>query len=113
MLRLIAKRRTGGFTFLELTIAIMIIGLFLAVAIPNFMKARDKTRLNVCVENMKQIEVAKEQHAIEAKKNAGDPVRFDELVPYLKEVPECPAGGGYTLWTIGQNVECSYPGHEL
>ncbi len=63
-----------GFTFIELIIVITVIGLLLAIGVPWYMRARDNAALNSIYKNLRQIEVAKTQWALENKKNAGDPV---------------------------------------
>ena len=63
-----------GFTFIEIIIVITIIGLLVAIGVPNYIRARDTARLNSIYKNLRQIEVAKTQWALENKKNVGDPV---------------------------------------
>ena len=52
-------------------IVVAIIGLLAAIAIPNFVKARTSAQKNACIANMRQIEGAKEQWALENKKTEG------------------------------------------
>jgi prepilin-type N-terminal cleavage/methylation domain-containing protein len=67
--------RSGrGFTFIEIIIVITIIGLLVAIAIPCSIRARDNARLSGIRQNLRQIESAKTQWAIENKKTTGDPV---------------------------------------
>lgn len=111
MLRYIGSRK-GGFTLIEIMIAVVIIGVLLSVAMASFTKARDNTRLKSCLKNMQVISWAKEQYAIEASKSAGDPVDFTDLVRlYIKNDPDCPARGVYTPMPIGENVSCTIPEH--
>jgi prepilin-type N-terminal cleavage/methylation domain-containing protein len=69
-----SARRGSGFTFIEIVIVITIIGLLVAIAIPYSIRARDNARLSSIRHNLRQIESAKTQWAIDNKKTTGDPV---------------------------------------
>lgn len=114
----------GGFTLVEIMIVIAIIGLLCAIAIPNYVRARANSQANACINNLRQLDGAMQQFAIENGKKVGDPVTYpSDLTPYLKlnstgSVPPCPAGGSYSVATIGSvpSVSCSLgntvtPGH--
>ena len=108
------RNRRGGFTLIEIMIVVVIIGVLLSVATASFTKARDNSRLKSCLKNMQVISWAKEQYAIEAGKSDGDPAVITDLVPiYIRKDPECPASGVYTPMPIGQNVDCTFVGHDL
>jgi prepilin-type N-terminal cleavage/methylation domain-containing protein len=109
------KNRLGGFTLVEIMIVIAIIGLLCAVAIPNYVKARANSQANACINNLRQIDGAMQQFAIENGKHVGDIINYPtDLTPYLKmnsgnSIPACPAGGSYTLSPVGNepSVVCS------
>ena len=63
--------RKSGFTLVEIMIVVAIIGLLAAIAIPNFVKARTTAQKNACIANLKQIDGAKEQWALENKLTSG------------------------------------------
>jgi competence protein ComGC len=84
-----------------------------AIAIPNFIKARQVSQQNACINNLRQIDAAKQQWALENNKQATDVPTWDDLKPYLREIPHCPAGGTYTINAVGDPPHCSVPGHVL
>ena len=106
-------RKIKGFTLVEIMIVVLIIGILLAIAVPNFIKARDSSRAKTCVANLKQIESAKEQWAMENKKGASDtPTSTDlaESSAYMKKFQSCPVSGTYTIGNVGTDPSCSIGG---
>ena len=105
-------RKTKGFTLVEIMIVVLIIGILMAIAVPNFIKARENSRKNTCIANLKQIDSAKEQWAMDQKKAEGDPVGFADITGatgYLKGPaagPTCPSGGVYTVNNVGTSPAC-------
>ncbi len=91
------------------------VGLMAAIAVPSFMKARTTSQGHSCINNMRQIEAAKEQWALAAAKKEGDQPDIPAVLEYIKgaKLPVCPQGGTYKINAIGVNVECSIPGHVL
>lgn len=86
-----------GFTLVEIMIAVVIIGLLAAMAIPAFSKVNQSSKAKTCVNNLRQIAGAKDQYFLEY---GGEPnVPLDTLIEpdgYIKATPICPAGGNYT-----------------
>ena len=117
MSRFTIKRRKGGFTLIEIMIVVLIIGILLAIAVPNFMKARESSRTKACVANLKQIDASIEQWAMDNKKAGTDAVTIADLTggaePYLTTAPSCPSGGAYTVTTVNANPTCSIGGTHL
>jgi len=85
------------------------------IAVPSFLKARSVSQGNSCINNLRMMEAAKEQWALENNKESGAAVKESDIIKYLGEgkMPKCPQGGTYSLDTIGTNARCSHPGHQL
>jgi prepilin-type N-terminal cleavage/methylation domain-containing protein len=117
--------RKAGFTLVEIMIVVAIIGLLAAIAIPNFIRARATSQANACINNLRQIDAAINEWALENGKKSGDTVGFPtNVIAYIKlnsagSVPPCPAGGSYATSTVGATpqVNCTLstltPGHRL
>jgi prepilin-type N-terminal cleavage/methylation domain-containing protein len=104
--------RNRAFTLVEIMIVVLIIGILMSIAVPNFINARTLSRRSACVANLKQIEGAKEQWAMVAKKGATDTPSSDDLVAdattgFLKTFPTCPVGGDYTIGNMSTRPTCS------
>jgi hypothetical protein len=91
------------------------IGLLSAVAIPNFVKARESAQRNTCIANLREIAAAKQKWALENNKSEADTPMRSDLLAYFKgsQFPNCPAQGKYTMNPIGTPPECSVSGHQL
>jgi prepilin-type N-terminal cleavage/methylation domain-containing protein len=104
----INANRKSGFTLVEIMIVVAIIGLLAAIAIPNFVKARTTAQKNACINNLRQIDGAKEQQALESKLKDGDAAGPD-LADYIKGkvLPTCPSdASAYTVGAIGEVPKC-------
>ncbi len=103
-----------GFSLLEIMIVVTIIGFLAGLGIPSFMKSRATAQKTRCLDNLRQIDSAKDQWAVENFANNGDPVTKEQITPYFKRgFPDCPANGAYTVNLVGENPVCDRPGHAL
>ena len=91
-----------------------------AVVLPIFIRARSTSAQNACINNLGQIEGAKQQWALENKKIASDVPSWADVQAYLGrgtrgEIPKCPQGGTYILGRVGESPGCSIggPSHSL
>ena len=123
--------RRRAFTLVEILIVVLIIGILLAIAIPNFIQAREASRAKACVGNLKQIDSAKQQAIMDYKLTGPSMATFslDGVTPttsgptgtyqlvsgpsgisYIRAMPICPSGGQYTVSAALPLPTCSVTG---
>jgi hypothetical protein len=78
----------------------------------------ENRRVDLCIGNLQQIDSAKQQWALENKKQINDTPTMKDLIPYIGQgpglyMPVCPDGGDYTIGTVGEKATCSNPKHVL
>ncbi len=103
--RFVMKAR-HGFTLVEIMIVVLIIGILLAIAIPNFVRARNTSRAKACTANLKQIDSSTEQYLMD-NRTTTYPTLAALTPTYLKAAPACPSGGTYTIGSATANPTCS------
>ena len=87
----------------------------LALVVPNFIRARNTTASNACVNSLRQLDGAKQQWAIENSKTTNDVPSWDDIRPYIGRGLRCQKGGTHMIGRVGEPPTCSIggPGHSL
>jgi prepilin-type N-terminal cleavage/methylation domain-containing protein len=84
MLKKFTTKR-GGFTLVEIMIVVAIIALLAAIAVPGFLRARKRSQASKIINDLRLIDSAVDQYAIETAKKTGDPVAVSDWTNYLKK----------------------------
>jgi len=84
MLNKLNKRR-GGFTLVEIMIVVAIIALLAAIAVPGFLRARKRSQASRILNDLRLIDAAVDQYAIETNRRTGDTVGVTDWTNYLKK----------------------------
>ena len=90
------QTRRGGFTLVEIMIVVAIIALLAAIAVPNFLRARKRSQATRILEDLRMLDSATDQYAIENNKTTGMNPVFSDLKNYIKT--------GTVLYSTGADV---------
>ena len=84
MLKKLTTKR-GGFTLVEIMIVVAIIALLAAIAVPGFLRARKRSQASKIINDLRMIDSAVDQYAIENAKSTGAPVNVTDWTNYVKK----------------------------
>jgi prepilin-type N-terminal cleavage/methylation domain-containing protein len=88
--------KRAGFTLVEIMIVVAIIALLAAIAVPGFLRARKRSQASRIINDLRLIDSAVDQYAIENNKSTGATVNTADWTNYLKK--------GTNLFTTGQDI---------
>ena len=92
----IRHRSRHGFTLVEIMIVVAIIALLASIAVPGFLRARKRSQASRIINDLRLIDSAIDQYAIENNKKTGDPVGTTDWTAYMKR--------GSTLYVTGKDL---------
>jgi len=95
MLKKLSAKR-AGFTLVEIMIVVAIIALLAAIAVPGFLRARKRSQATRILNDLRMIDSAVDQYAIETNKSSGAPVAIGDWTNYLKH--------GTALYNTGLDI---------
>ena len=112
------ERRSGLWWGLVLAVpavlsVVAVVGLLAAIAIPSFLRTRNEAWVHVCLENLREIDAAKEQAAQSRILADGALPSAADVAPYFRgglAVHTCPRGGRYVLRRVGEEAACTLHG---
>jgi hypothetical protein len=87
------------------------------LVVPRLIHPRSTKAMLPCVNNLRQLDGAKQRWELENRKTANDVPTWEDLRPYFPDWwtngrPVCPEGGTYTLGRVGESPRCSIGGPE-
>lgn len=104
----ITRLSSGAVIAIVFACMIPIIVLLAAIAVPNFIMARNVAQSNVCVNNLKQIQAAKMAWALDTSAATEATPTWQDLIPkYLSKEPICPSAGSYAIGSSASSPKCS------
>jgi len=101
--------RIHGFTLVEIMVVLALIALLAAISIPNYARARTRAQKNTCINNLRLIDWAKQQWALEYRGGIGAPPTKEQIAPYMGrraniDAVLCPAAGDSTTFDESYSI---------
>jgi prepilin-type N-terminal cleavage/methylation domain-containing protein len=90
------RTKRAGFTLVEIMIVVAIIALLAAIAVPGFLRARKRSQASKILNDLRMIDSAVDQYAIETGKKSGDPIAVTDWTNYIKK--------DTVLYNTGQDI---------
>ena len=110
---IVRKPNRSGFTLVEIMIVVALVGLLATIATPTWVRARTRAQTNTCINNLRQIDGAKQQWSLERKQGPTALPQFSDISGYLKRTVLCPAAGAgatfdtsYEMNDVGTKPTC-------
>jgi hypothetical protein len=100
-------------SLMEIVILLFVFGFITWISIPKFIPTHIYQQRFSCINNLRQIDAAAQQFALENHLTNGSPINFpSDLTPYIKlnsagKIPSCPQGGIYHISKVGETPTCS------
>ncbi|SMO49343.1 competence type IV pilus major pilin ComGC [Melghirimyces algeriensis] len=101
-----------GFTLIEMLVVLFVIGVIIAIALPNLKNAGEAAQEKACKANRKLIGSQADNYYLEFG-NYPSSVKKMKRRGYLRTVPTCPAKGTYRFQKnapVEKRVKCSVHG---
>ncbi len=106
--------------YINIGLCCTMLPILMAIAIPSFMQARETSRKNACINNLRLIDGAKQQWAMDYTKNENETPAWNDLIQpdklqssYMKVSPACRANGIYTVGNMATDPTCTNPKHHM
>lgn len=90
------NRQPGGFTLVEIMIVVAIVALLASIAVPGFLRARKRSQATRVINDLRHLDAAVDQYALETNKPGGYVATFSDLRVYLKD--------GGALYNTGNDI---------
>jgi hypothetical protein len=99
----------------KVIVAIIFVSIPVVFVFSNIESAKAKAKTNTCINNLRRIETAKNQWALENHKTTDDTPTENDLRVYFKDgvIPKCPLRGPYAINSISKITTCTAVGHHI